>query len=99
MSSNGSTPVLWHLKVSNYNEKARWALDFKGVPHVRRAVIPGRHEKVARRLAGGETFPVLELDGRAIGDSTDIIGELERRIPDPPLYPDDPEERTRALEL
>jgi len=20
-------PVLWHLKVSNYNEKARWALD------------------------------------------------------------------------
>src|SRR5205823_2996625 len=22
-------PVLWHLKVSNYNEKARWALDYK----------------------------------------------------------------------
>ena len=37
-------PVLYHLKVSHYNEKARWALDYKGVPHVRRAAIPGRHE-------------------------------------------------------
>ena len=23
-------PVLWHLEVSHYNEKARWALDYKG---------------------------------------------------------------------
>jgi glutathione S-transferase len=99
MSSNGNMPVLWHLKVSNYNEKARWALDFKGVPHVRRAAIPGRHEKVARRLSGGNTFPVLEIDGRAIGDSTEIVAELERRVPDPSLYPSDPEERRRALEL
>ena len=39
------------------------------------------------------------MNGRAIGDSTRIIEEIERRWPDPPLYPADPEERSRALEL
>jgi glutathione S-transferase len=94
-----STPILWHLKVSNFNEKARWALDYKSVPHVRRAVDPGRHRAIARRLAGGSTFPVLVLDGEAIGDSTQIIEALEHRHPDPPLYPSDPEGRRRSLEL
>jgi glutathione S-transferase len=92
-------PVLWHLEISHYNEKARWALDYKGVAHVRRAVRPGLQELAARRLRAGRTVPVLELDGRAIGDSTKIIEEIERRWPEPPLYPADPEERTRALDL
>jgi len=43
-------PVLWHLKVSNYNEKARWALDYKPIPHVRRAAVPGRHRSIAQWL-------------------------------------------------
>ncbi len=92
-------PVLWHLKVSHYNEKARWALDHKGVPHLRRAVTAGDHRRIAKRLTGGATFPILELDGRAIGDSTRIIAELERRHPRPALYPADPAQRRRALEL
>ena len=32
-----ATPVLYHIEVSHYNEKARWALDYKGIPHVRKA--------------------------------------------------------------
>ena len=93
--------MLWHLKVSNYNEKARWALDHKGIPHLRRAVEPKRHRAVARRLTGGttSTFPVLVVDGQAIGDSTAIIAALERRDPQRPLYPADPDARMRALEL
>ena len=75
-----ATPVLWHLKVSHYNEKARWALDYKRVPHVRRAVLPGRHAAVARRLSGGQTFPVLVLGEEAIGDST----RIRRCIPPTP---------------
>jgi glutathione S-transferase len=93
------TPVLWHLKVSHYNEKARWALDYKRVPHVRRAAVPGRHSAIAKKLTGGTTLPVLVLDGEAIGDSTRIIEALERRCPEPPLYPGDPDERRRALEI
>jgi glutathione S-transferase len=92
-------PVLWHLKVSHYNEKARWALDYKRVPHVRRAAEPGRHRAIARRLTGTTTFPVLVMNGAAIGDSTRIIEELERRYPDPALYPDDDAARRRALQI
>src|SRR5215210_3636851 len=93
------TPVLWHLEISHYNEKARWALDYKGVAHVRRAVTPGLQELTARRLRAGRTVPILAMNGRAIGDSTKIIEELERRWPEPPLYPADPQERSRALDL
>src|SRR3954463_1681972 len=87
--ASGPPPILWHLKVSHYNEKARWALDYKRLPHVRRAVIPGRHAAIAKGLGAGRTFPVLELDGEAeaVGDSTLIIQTLERRFPEPPLYP------------
>ncbi len=92
-------PVLWHLKVSNYNEKARWALDYKQVPHLRRAAIPGRHMALAKQLTGGRTLPVLVLDGRPIGDSTKIIQALEERYPQRPLYPADAGDRTRALAL
>jgi glutathione S-transferase len=98
-ASGNGVPVLWHLKVSHYNEKARWALDYKGVPHVRRAEVPGRHGETAKRLSGGSTFPVLVLDGIAIGDSTRIIGALEQRYPEPGLYPAAPEAREHALEL
>ena len=97
--ATAQTPTLWHIEISHYNEKARWALDLKGVPHVRRAVTPGLQELTARRLRAGRTVPILELDGRAIGDSTRIIEEVERRWPEPPLYPADPEERSRALDL
>jgi glutathione S-transferase len=94
-------PVLWQIVISHYSEKARWALDYKGVEHDRRAPTPGGHMGVALWLTRGrcKTFPVLQLDGEAIGDSTAIIAALERRFPDPPLYPEDPDERRRALEL
>jgi glutathione S-transferase len=100
---NDSRPTLWHIDISHYSEKARWTLDYKEVPHVRRAVtIPGAHIPAAMwltRSTGNFTFPVLQFEERAIGDSTEIIATLEERFPEPALYPSDPEQRRRALEL
>src|SRR5919206_3444571 len=93
------TPVLYHIEISHYNEKARWALDYKHVPHERKAPPPMMHTVWALAMTRKPTFPVLKLNGKAIGDSTRIIEELERLYPEPPLYPDDPAERQRALEL
>jgi glutathione S-transferase len=93
--------VLWHIEVSHYNEKARWALDYKGIPHERRAPLPGLTGLWAGALTRGKSrrVPVLRLDGRIVADSTAIIAALEEHQPDPPLYPADPAERTRALDL
>jgi glutathione S-transferase len=95
--------TLWHLTASHYSEKVRWALDLKRVPHVRRAAaVPGAHMVAAMWLTrdpSNFTFPVLELDGDAIADSTAIIAALEERWPEPGLYPEDPEQRQRALAL
>jgi len=93
--------VLWHIELSHYNEKARWALDFKQVPHERRVPMPGLHGLRALVLTRGaqRRLPVLELDGRRIGDSTAIIAALEEYQPEPPLYPPGPAERARALAL
>jgi glutathione S-transferase len=94
-------PILWHIPVSHYSEKARWALAHKRVEHDRRAPMPGPHIAYALWLTRGaeKTFPILRLDGRNIGDSTAIIAALEQRWPQDPLYPADPAERRRALEL
>jgi glutathione S-transferase len=77
------------------------ALDHKQVPHVRRSPLPGSHIPIAFALTRGGSFtlPLLQLDGRTIADSTAIIAALEERYPEPPLYPADPEERRRALDL
>ncbi len=59
------------------------------------------HFVVARFLTRGavRTFPVVELPSGVVGDSTAIIAALEHAFPEPPLYPTDPAERRRALEL
>ncbi|HEU4705624.1 MAG TPA: glutathione S-transferase family protein [Solirubrobacterales bacterium] len=94
-------PVLWQIEISHFSEKARWALDHKEVDHVRRTPLPGTHIPIALLLTRGAqpTFPVLQMDGRTIGDSTAIIAALDAKHFDRPLYPSSPEERARALEL
>ena len=92
------TPLLWHIPLSHYNEKVRWALDYKGIAHRRRVLGPDYLIR-AWRATGQGKLPILWLDGRAIADSTRIIAALEERYPEPPLYPRDAAARQRALEL
>jgi glutathione S-transferase len=79
----------------------RFALAYKGIAHERKTPVPGMHGATALRLTRGRhrRLPVLDLEGRRIGDSTAIIAALEEHTPDPPLYPSDAGERARALEL
>jgi len=93
------TPELWQFTGSHFNEKARWALDYKHVPHIRHSLVPGFHVPVVKRMTGKTHVPVIKLNGITISDSSRIIEALERTYPEPALYPADPEERRRALEL
>jgi len=91
-------PLLWHIPFSHFNEKVRWALDFKNIPHRRRS-LGADYLLKAWRATGHGTLPILFLDGKPVGDSTAIIAALEQWQPEPALYPKDPAQRRRALEL
>jgi glutathione S-transferase len=90
-------PVLWQYNFSHFNEKARWALDYKRIPHLRRSLLPAGPRAMRFSIRG--TLPTLDLDGRRIVDSTRIIEALEERHPHDRLYPDEPDDRNRALAL
>jgi len=92
-------PVLWQFALSHYVEKVRWALDLKHVPHVRRSLMPGLHINRIKKMTGQTAVPVFEFNGAAIHDSSAILREVEKTWPEPPLYPSDPAERERAVEL
>jgi glutathione S-transferase len=91
-------PLLWHIPLSHFSEKARWALDYKRIAHHRQVLGPDYLIR-AWRATGRGTLPILFLDARAIGDSTHIIAALEERYPESPLYPGDATARQRALAL
>jgi glutathione S-transferase len=91
-------PLLWHIPLSHFSEKARWALDHKRIAHHRQVLGPDYLIR-AWRATGRGTLPILFLDGRAIGDSTHIIAALEECYPERPLYPADAATRQHALEL
>src|SRR5438046_1531673 len=92
-------PVLWQFRFSHFNEKGRWALDWKGIAHVRRSLLPGFHVPRVLWMTGQKSVPVLVLDRETIHDSTRIIERLERLRPEPALYPADDAARRRALAL
>ncbi|MEQ8268953.1 MAG: glutathione S-transferase family protein [Parvibaculum sp.] len=82
---------------SHYNEKVRWALDYKSVPHKRVTHLPGPHAVAIRKLAGTTETPVLKIGGLIVAGSAEIIDALEANYPEPPLYPSDPERKKAAL--
>ena len=90
--------ALYDFRFSHYSEKARWALDFKGIPYTPRHLLPGFHLRTARKLAPRSCLPILEADGAVIQDSTEIINFLEQTFPDPSLTPPDPKDARAAIE-
>src|SRR5262245_61630158 len=90
---------LLQFRFSHYNEKARWALDYKAVAHTRRSYLPGLHMLPVLLTSRQRQVPVLRDAGAVIAGSAAIVEYLEQRRPERPLYPRDPAERSRALEI
>src|SRR5690242_16685775 len=72
------TPLLWHIPLSHYSEKLRWALDYKCIAHRRRVLGPDYLIRVWRATGQGK-LPALWLDGRAIADS--FVATVYHRLP------------------
>jgi len=93
------TIELLQFPYSHFNEKVRWALDWKRLPHLRTDYLPGPHAAQIQKLTGQSQVPVVRFGDGLVHGSARILDELERRSPEPPLYPDDPGQRNEALEI
>ena len=82
--------ILHHYDFSNYSEKVRLALGFKGLTW-RSVIIPSIAPKPdLTPLTGGyRRTPVLQIGADIFCDTSLIVCELERRFPAPSLFPDD----------
>ena len=60
MEISRDQPTLWHIAISHYSEKTRWALEYKSVAHERRTAPPGLHIVVALWLSN---FVLAVLSG------------------------------------
>ena len=91
---------LLQFRHSNYNEKVRWALEFKGLRHTKTDLLPGPHTRTLKKLTGQTQTPVLRMNSQYIPDSTSIVERLELVFKDAPkLFPADEDLEDRAREV
>jgi glutathione S-transferase len=77
----------------------RLMLERKGIDYRRVDLMPVVAKGLLRALRfPGVTVPALRIDGRRIQGSREIARELDRLVPEPPLYPADPGRRAAVEE-
>lgn len=69
------------------------ALRMKGVDHKLTELPPGVHAAHQRLRFGKRTVPALKAGGEKVSGSREIMRWLERRHPEPALWPADPDAR------
>jgi glutathione S-transferase len=81
-------------EISYFSAKPRPALRYKHVPFDEILPTPRAYREVIRPRTGLSQIPVLVTpEDQVFQDSSVILDELERRFPDPPLYPTTPVQR------
>jgi len=74
------------------------ALELKGIDHDVVELPPPLHAALQRVRFGARTVPAVRFDdGEKLVGSRAILDRIERLVPEPPLLPGDPQERTAVL--
>ena len=80
--------ILHHYDFSNYSEKVRLVLGLKGLTWRSVEIPPTLPKPDYIPLTGGyRRAPALQIGADVFCDTTRIIEELERRFPQPSIYP------------
>ena len=92
--------TLYTFNISHFSEKARWALDYEGVPYQEQALLPGLHPFLTRRLARRTHVTVLQDNDHVVQGSSEILDYIAERLGATKLTPRDSLAfaHTRALE-
>ena len=87
-------------EVSYFSGKVRAYLRYKRIPFSEMLNTREAYLEVILPRVGWPVIPVvITPEGGTLQDSTEIIDELERRFPTPPIYPSSPRQRLAALLL
>jgi glutathione S-transferase len=86
---------LYRFRYSTNVERVALALAYKGV-EVESVQIDPADRSPVRALSGQDLVPVLVDGDSVVTDSVRIIRHLDRRFPDPPLFPADPAPRAEV---
>ena len=89
---------LYQFPISHFCEKARWALDFKGLDYQFHNLLPGLHSITTRKLAAKTSVPILADGNDVIQGSNKIITYLDEKHRELVLTPEKPELKAEALE-
>jgi maleylacetoacetate isomerase/maleylpyruvate isomerase len=79
---------LYRAAYSTNVERVALALGLKGLT-AESVWITYDDRGVVEAVSGQPLVPVLDYDGQVLTESMDIVRELDRRHPEPPLYPQD----------
>ncbi|ARV57354.1 glutathione S-transferase [Nostocales cyanobacterium HT-58-2] len=88
---------LYQFELSQYSEKVRLILDYKGLEYRKIEVTPGIGQVELFRLTGQRQVPVLKDGNKYIADSTKIAKYLDSKYPERPLIPIDSKQRGLCL--
>ena len=90
---------LFTIPASHPGWTARLMLQRKGISYSRVDLVPVISKAVLRGAGFPRvTVPALRIDGVRVQGSREIARELERRVPEPRLFPADAEQRARVEE-
>ncbi len=88
---------LYQFEISQFSEKVRLILDYKGLEYKKTEVTPGIGQLEVVKMSGQRQLPVLKDNDTVIYDSTEIALYLDRKYPEKPLLPTDPVARGQCL--
>jgi glutathione S-transferase len=88
---------LFTIPASHPSWTARLMLERKGIPYKRVDLVAGVHKGILRAMGfPATTVPALRLDGRRVQASREISRALDQVVPEPPLFPTDPDKRAKV---
>ena len=90
---------LYQFELSQYCEKVRFILDYKGLEYRKVEVTPGMGQWDLFQKSGQRQVPVLKDGDTYIPDSTEIAFYLERKYPEKPILPTTPKKKGFCLAL
>lgn len=88
---------LYQFELSQYSEKVRLILDYKGLNYRKIEVTPGIGQVELFQMTGQRKVPVIKDGNKVVADSTEIAKYLDRNYPERPLIPEDPKQRGLCL--